>query len=65
MEAAAIDTMTTDASVGVAVSDAGWWRSRESLRSYSGFQGYFADRTEVDRLVKALAGSRSVSNQGW
>lgn len=31
---------------------------------YSGFQGYFTDRTEVDRLVNALAESRPLSNQG-
>jgi len=31
---------------------------------YSGFQGYFADRTDVDRLVSALAGSRTAPNQG-
>jgi hypothetical protein len=29
---------------------------------YSGFQGYFADRTDVDRLVSALAGSRTAPN---
>jgi hypothetical protein len=30
---------------------------------YAGFQGYFADRTEVDRLVNALAGSRAIPSQ--